>query len=260
MMRRLIGSLTNSLGYEIRRKHGLHGRGYAALGYDLEEEAYENILKIRSHTMCSYERLVTLYQQAVFCERAAIAGDFVECGTWKGGSVGLMALGNLKHGAARRHLHLFDSFEGVPEPDEAFDGKLAVEEARSVGGGTGGKLTALPLSVGTLEANKALLEQAIGYDPQYLHYHKGWFQETLPREAQEVKQIALLRLDGDWYASTKVCLDYLYENVVSGGFVIIDDYGNYEGCKKAVEEFMQERQIKAYLNHIDYTGRYWIKP
>ena len=62
-------------------------------------------------------------------------------------------------------------------------------------------------------------------------YHKGWFQETLPGVTKEIKQIAILRLDGDFYASTKVCLDFLYEKVVSGGFIIVDDYGTREGCR-----------------------------
>jgi hypothetical protein len=107
--------------------------------------------------------------------------------------------------------------------------------------------------------NRELLENTIGYDPTYLHYHQGWFQETLPREAHKTGEIAILRLDGDWYASTSICLDYLYHQVVSGGFVIIDDYGCYEGCKKAVDEFMELQGIQLYLNRIDNEGRYWIK-
>jgi O-methyltransferase len=261
MIKRTISSLVSNLGYELRRKNlPLARRGLYPAGYNLEQEAYENILKIHTHTMVTYERLVTLYQQAVFCETNNVRGSFVECGTWKGGSVGLMALANLKYGSARRHLHLFDSFEGPPEPDETVDGEQAIREAREVGGGTGGKLVALSVSVGPLEANKDLLERVIGYDASYLHYHKGWFQDTLPAEAAEVGEIAILRLDGDWYASTKICLESLYDQVVSGGFVIIDDYGAYDGCRKAVDEFMSQQPVKAFLSHLDYSGRYWIKP
>jgi hypothetical protein len=83
---------------------------------------------------------------------------------------------------------------------------------------------------------------------------------TLPNDADEVGEIAILRLDGDWYASTRVCLEHLYDKVVRGGFIIVDDYGCYEGCKKAVDEFMKTKSIQAYLNFIDDTGRYWIKP
>ena len=180
--------------------------------------------------------------------------------------MGLMALGNMRHGARRRHLHLFDSFEGIPEPDETVDGERAIREVRSVGGGTAGKL--VPVGnfyeryadgVGTLETNRHLMEGVIRYDPSFLHYHKGWFQDILPREAGNTREIAILRLDGDWYASTLVCLEHLYRNVVSGGFVIIDDYGYYEGCRKAVDDFLEQEGIRPYLNHIDAAGRYWIK-
>lgn len=250
--------LINALGYQIERKDVPRSHGY-----DLEEEAYESIERVRSHTMVTDPRLVTLYQQTVFCEKHGIVGDFVECGTWRGGAVGLMALVNLKYGTHRRHLHLFDSFEGIPEPDASVDGEDAVRFARSLGGGTSGRLTPLTgayTSVGTLDSNRELLEHIIGYPTDYLHYHKGWFQDTLPNVVTDMSDIAILRLDCDWYASTKICLEYLYDRVVRRGFVIIDDYGYYVGCRKAVDEFMHRKGIHAFLNHIDSTGRYWIKP
>jgi hypothetical protein len=236
-------------------------------GYTLEEEAREVIRTVRPYTMLSYERLVTLYQQAAHCERSGVPGGFVECGTWKGGAVAVMALANLRHGDRRRPIHLFDSFEGIPEPDVAVDGEKAIREVLSVGGEAKGRLTPVDRfydrfadGVGTLEINRRLLEEIIRYDPSSLHYHKGWFQDTLPREAGKIGEIAILRLDGDWYASTRVCLEHLYRNVVRGGFVILDDYGYYEGCRRAVDEFMEREGIRAFLNHIDTAGRYWIKP
>jgi hypothetical protein len=236
-------------------------------GYDLEEEAREAIRIVRSHTMLSYERLITLYQQAAHCERARVPGCFVECGTWKGGAVAIMALANLRHGDRRRPLHLFDSFEGIPEPDEGADGEKAAREVRSVGGAARGRLSPVEGfyerfadGVGTLEINRRLMEEIVRYDPAYLRYHKGWFQDTVPRDAAGVGPVAILRLDGDWYASTKVCLEHLYGNVVPGGFVVVDDYGHYPGCRKAVDEFLEREGIRPFLTHIDYTGRYWIKP
>jgi O-methyltransferase len=233
------------------------------VGYDMEMEAYDNIQLIKSHTMVPNGRLVTLYQQVVFCEKNGVRGSFVECGTWRGGAVGLMALGNLKHGLQRRHLHLFDSFEGIPEPDELVDGEEAIQFARKFGRGASGRLVPIAEaydSVGTLEINKKLLEEIIKYEPNFIHYHKGWFQDTLPTAAKEIGEIAILRLDADWYASTKVCLEHLYDRVVAGGFVIVDDYGCYEGCRKSFDEFMACHGVRAYLNHIDSHGRYLIKP
>lgn len=268
MIRRLAEVVLSRMGYTISRKAPTDSStASAGAGYDLESEAWESMQVVRSHTMVPYARLVTLYQQVVACERHDIAGSYVECGTWKGGAVGLMALGNLRHSAQRRHIHLFDSFAGIPEPDEEVDGERAVQEVVSVGGEAKGRL--VPIKgfydkyadgVGDLETNRHLLETVIGYDSRFLHYHEGWFQDTLPRVAPVLADIAILRLDCDWYASTRICLEYLYNKVVTGGFVVIDDYGYYDGCKRAADEFMTRERIRAYLNHIDASGRYWIKP
>lgn len=262
MIKPLLKKMIGRLGYELRKMEDR-----PRLGYDREDEAAAAIKKIRPYTMLPVERLITLYQQAAHCETAGLHGDFVECGVWKGGSVALMALANMEHGAARRNIHLFDSFTDICEPDQAVDGERAVREVKAWGksGGVDGALT--PVAgfydsmggAGTLAGNKELLEKVVGYDPKFLHYHVGWFQDTLPKDAPGIREIAILRLDGDWYASTKVCLEHLYDKVVAGGFVIIDDYGAYEGCRKAVDEFRRQRKINAYLHHIDGEARYWIK-
>lgn len=224
--------------------------------------------RVRGHTMVTLPRLVALVQQVRQCEAAGVPGAFVECGVWKGGCVGLMALANLRYGTARRDLHLFDSFTDICEPDETVDGERAVREARSWtrgGGGAAGRLT--PLTgfydafggPGSLEENVALLERSIGYDSGRIHYHQGWFQHTVPRDAATVGPIAILRLDGDWHASTRVCLEHLYEQVVPRGFVIVDDYGTYDGCRRAVDEFLAARGLEVRLRPVDAECSYWIK-
>lgn len=237
------------------------------LGYDFEGEAMALIPLVRAYTMTTLPRLITLYQQVRYCETAGIPGAFVECGVWKGGSMGLMALANARLSTTRRDLHLFDAFTEICEPDERVDGARALREVRAwtASAGTQGRLR--PLTgvydafggPGTLEENRTLLEQVIGYDPDRVHYHVGWFQDTLPEEAAAVGPIAVLRLDGDWYASTKVCLEHLYDQVVPGGVVIIDDYATYDGCRKAVDEFIALRGLKVFLAHVDPDCRYWIK-
>lgn len=212
--------------------------------------------------------LFSLYQQAVFCESNDLRGDFVECGVWKGGAVGLMALVNLNYGKTRRHLHLFDSFEEICEPDEKVDGARAISEVKkwSKQGGTKGRLNPLKGiydhrgGPGTIEENKHLLNDLIGYESEYIHFHKGWFQETLPEQHKAIKSIAILRIDADWFASTKICLDYLFNIVVPGGFVIIDDYGAYEGCKMAVDEFLTSNKKRLFLNPVNTEIRYLIIP
>lgn len=258
MVKNLLKRLAGKFGYEIRK----------VPSYDFGEEAGAAIERIRPYTMLPQGRLVTLYQQVAYCEKHSMPGSFVECGVWKGGAVGLMALANMKHTVHRRHLHLFDSFQEICQPDESVDGQADVARIKRKLGraslsGELEPITGVYDSIGgpgTLEENRQLLERILGYDAEYLHYHVGWFQETLPVKSSEIDSIAILRLDGDWYASTKICLDYLYAKVVSGGFVIIDDYGAYEGCKKAVDEFIEDNQLEVYLNHVDSICRYWIKP
>jgi hypothetical protein len=261
-MKRFLKQVLETAGYEVKKKNPPPAQSQTRRP-EIEQEADSQIGIICHHTMLPYARLFSLYEQAVFCETAGLPGCFVECGTWKGGAAGLMALANMAHAESRRPIHLFDSFEGIPEPDETVDGVKAVFEARQAGGGTSGRLVSVAgfyQAAGTLEVNRELLEDIIGYDPAYLYYHKGWFQDTLPREARTLGEIALLHLDGDWYASTKVCLEYLYDQVVSGGFVVIDDYGCYEGCRRAVDEFLQRAGLQTYLHRIDSEGRYWVKP
>jgi hypothetical protein len=234
----------------------------------LEPDVRHMITRIRGHTMVTLPRLVSLIDQVRQCEARGIPGAFVECGVWKGGCMGLMALANLRYGTARRDLHLFDAFTEICEPDEAIDGNRAVQEVRDWthgAGGTAGRLK--PLSgfydafggPGTLEENRMLLERHIQYDARRIHYHKGWFQNTLPKDAAGVGAIAILRLDGDWYASTKTCLEHLYDQVVPSGFVIIDDYDTYDGCRKAVEEFLATRGLRVRLHRVDADCRYWVK-
>lgn len=267
-MKNVVKSFMLNLGRAIKNKaFYFRNNYYPVFGCNLKEEVKENINIVKEYTMVGYPRLVSLYQQVVFCEKRNIMGSFVECGTWKGGCVGLFALGNLKHGLKRRDLHLFDSFCGAPEPDEEIDGEKAIQQVLSVGGQVKGRLKAInglyekyATGVGTLAINKHLLEEIIKYDAGFIHYHQGWFQDTLPKDAPGLGSIAILRLDGDWYASTKTCLEYLYNKVARGGFVIIDDYGYYEGCRKAVDDFIKSNQLRVFLNYIDATGRYIIKP
>lgn len=271
-IKKLLTKIFNIFGFDIirhraRRDANLNIEEH--LGFELEADATECIRIVKDNTMLSKRRLVTLYQQVAYCEENNISGDFVECGVWKGGAAGLMALANLRNASQRRHLHLFDAFQEICEPDAAIDGERALREVREFTGRDShnqGKLQALSGiydslgGPGTLEENRQLLEKLIGYPKEFIHYHVGWFQHTLPADHQEIKQIAILRLDGDWYASTKVCLEYLFDKVVKGGVIIIDDYGTYEGCRRAVDEFMKLHQIQAYLAPIDSDCRFFVKP
>ncbi len=226
-------------------------------GYDDEDEIKRAVLEVRANTMTSFERLATLWQQVKYLDRYGIQGSLVECGVWKGGSAGMMALAHLSATADKptRELNLFDSFEGLPEPQK-IDGEKAAEYSSAR---DSGKLEAIGKCVSPLEDCQTLLEARIAYPKTLLHYHQGWFQDTLPGNAADTGPIALLRLDGDWYESTMLCLKHLYPKLVSGGIIVMDDYGHWEGCRKATDEFIAGLGEPVLLNHIDYTGRYWVK-
>lgn len=240
------------------------GYGHALLPPEGGTRAVEAVAIVRDYSMVSDAGLRSLYRQARFCEELHVPGAFVECGVWKGGSAGVMALATMNHGTQPRDIHLFDSFEEICEPDETVDGERAIREVMKLAKepGTQGQLR--PLTgvydshggPGSVEGNRRLFADTLGYDMDHVHFHKGWFQDTLPKVASSIGPIAILRIDADWYASTKICLDYLFSKVVVGGFVVIDDYGAYEGCQKAVDEFLASRERVYYLNQVTNDIRY----
>ncbi|MDO8577349.1 MAG: TylF/MycF/NovP-related O-methyltransferase, partial [Candidatus Wildermuthbacteria bacterium] len=173
---------------------------------------------------------------------------------WKGGAAALMAQAS-KEAQSRRKIWLFDSFEGLPEPTKE-DGVVARTYARDR---DSGRLASIQKCVGPLEDVQRLFFSVLKFNPEDIYFGKGWFQDVLPREKQSVGPIAVLRLDADWYESTKCALENLYDSVVEGGYILIDDYGHWEGCKKAVDEFLRNRNIPAKLIPIDYAGVYFKK-
>ncbi len=236
--------------------------------YDLQAEIEEAVDKVRFHTMVTFSRLAVNYQMAAFCDDAGIGGSFVECGTWKGGASGIMAMASLRHGTIPRDLFLFDAFDDICQPDESIDGPRAVQEAREWGGQLGpltGELEPMRGFYDQLggpgsaaECEQLIIDQ-IGYPRDRVHIHEGWFQDTLVPARETVGPIAILRLDSDFYHSTRFCLETFFDQVVPGGFVIIDDYGYYEGCRAAVDEVLAARPERYFLNHADADCRYIIR-
>jgi len=199
------------------------------------------IYKVRGYTAVFIPRLAALYTLANEIDRRQIPGDIVECGVYNGGSAALMAAA-CRDSTKKRHIWLFDSFEGLPLPTDN-DG----EKAQTCGWWCHGDLE---------KVVKILRKMRI---PEYrIHITKGWFHETFP--LVEIEKIALLHIDADWYDSVKLCLERFYEFVRPGGYVVIDDYGHWEGCKKATDEFLEEQGINVELVTVDYTGRYFRKP
>jgi len=190
--------------------------------------------------------LEATYDAATDIEEKNLTGAFVECGVAQGGCSALMAMVAARHDHGRL-MWLFDSFEGLPDPT-APDYDADREW-------TGSHIRPLPPGscLGTETQVDKLLFSTFGLDRPKVFLVKGWFQNTLPQHRGRIGPISLLRIDGDWYESTKCCLENLYDNLVAGGYLIVDDYGVCYGCQRAVDEFMQERTID-FEPHFDGRG------
>jgi hypothetical protein len=223
---------------------------------DFTEEEKENISFIEGTTMTSIERQVSLIRAIDYLVKNKIPGDIVECGVWKGGSMMLVAKRLLQLNDGNRALFLFDTFEGMSEPDErdvnSVDNKTAQELLNKEKKLDGNNVWCYS----SLEEVKSNLKKT-NYSSEKIFYFKGKVEQTLPEPS--IGNIALLRLDTDWYESTKHELEVLYDKVVEGGVLIIDDYGHWIGSRKAVDEFIKKRKLRIFLNRIDYTGRLAIK-
>lgn len=224
-------------------------------GYDDEEIFKEMIGSVVKHTMVTYDGLVGLLSMIRFCETSNLSGDYVEIGSWRGGCCGLMALGSMRYGVGTRHIRVFDSFQGLPQPiaGKDFDGHLEpmfdLDEANSQG-----KSEPIDQLVASENDVRELLFDKIKYPKGCVSIYKGWFQDTIPAAGDSIADIAILRLDGDFYDSYVVALEHLFPKVVKGGFVIIDDWV-LGGCRKAVLEYFEKHGLNPFLWTLDATTR-----
>jgi O-methyltransferase len=205
--------------------------------------------------MAGLKRCLNLWSLCRQVLKRNIPGDFVECGVWRGGSALIMGSA-LKSSKQNRLLHLFDSFEGLPQPGLE-DGTRAAEYSDEK---NGGELVPIAKCEASLDHVRMTLFHQAGLDPAHIRFHVGWFQNTVPEVAESMGPLAVLRLDGDWYASTRVCLENLYPRLSSGGILILDDYFCWEGCRKATDEYRQKHCITASLVKVDEVCCYWLKP
>jgi O-methyltransferase len=195
---------------------------------------------VRRHTMLTPDRIASLARLAQRLEDEHIPGDVVECGVYKGGTAALLAR-TATHSRLPRTLWLFDVFRGMP-PASAPDGAEAPSWV--------GSLTSSPRRV------QGLLRRA-GADLSRVRIVPGLFQHSFP--TVRIPQIALLNLDADWYESVKLCLATFYDSVVAGGFISIDDYGAWPGCRLAVDEFFRLRSLSFPLQRVDQAAHWFQK-
>jgi|SRR6188472_3146308 O-methyltransferase len=224
-----------------------------ALAAHMDEPARRTIQAVRPRTMTADDKLFALIVATRYVVDHGIPGAFVECGVWRGGSQQAVAYTLLERGVTDRDLHLFDTFTGMPQPtekDRRYDGRPAVELLERT------DKTAKVWAVAGLEDVRSGMAET-GYPPERIHFHPGRVEQTIPAAAPA--QIAILRLDTDWYASTLHELEHLYDRVPSGGVLFFDDYGYWAGAREAVDEFLARTGARLLLAPMA-SGRFAVKP
>ncbi len=254
LVRRNLNRALQPTGFEINRVGTEETAHWRTMFYDVEPWVEQIIEKVRPFTLTSRERVSALCHAVRYVARSKIPGDIVECGVWKGGSTMAAAMTLLGERDRSRELYLFDTFEGMTPPSEfdrrAEDGAQAstiLENAKA------SDLIWANAPLDDVRANLALT----GYPAERLHFVKGRVEDTLPGEAPGA--ISILRLDTDWYESTRHELIHLYPRLSVGGVLIIDDYGGWEGARKAVDEYIADNRLPVLLQRIDQTGRVVVK-
>lgn len=254
-LRKRVNSVLSRLtGYELRRSRGSAAAAAAAkIPADIDKPAAAIIRTVRPYTMTNPEKLYAVILAARYVTQHNIAGSVVECGVWRGGSMHAMARALDAAGDHERDLYLFDTYEGMTEPsarDRRGDGRQAADMLASYA------KTSRVWAYASLEDVQEGFRQ-VPYPQEKLHFIKGPVEQTIPAEAPE--RIAVLRLDTDWYESTAHELTHLYDRLVPGGVLLLDDYGWWQGSREAVDEFLDRTGARLYLARTG-TGRVAIKP
>lgn len=210
----------------------------------------EDFLQIVSpYTMTSTERINELFNSLEYIRINKIDGDFVECGVWKGGNIlGIMEY-LYYHNIIDRKVWLYDTFQGMTQPED-IDVDLKNQNALDI---LQHVLCYSPLD----EVKKNLSNSK--FPINNVKYIVGDICETLNHKNNLPNKISLLRLDTDWYKSTKKEMDILYPYLIKDGVLIVDDYGHWKGSKIAIDEYFLTHNIPAIIQKIDYTGVKIIK-
>jgi hypothetical protein len=228
-----------------------------AIPLDFSPFQKDLLRKVRPYTMTSNERVAVLEAAVRYVVGQDYPGAFVECGVAKGGSMMAIAYTLLDLGARARELYLYDTFEGMPEPDDADRGRFGEAAHRSwrKRRDEAGRSTWINHGLDEVQANLRLT----GYPEERLHFIKGKVEDTLPGQPPP-GAIALLRLDTDWHASTKAEFDHLYPRLVRGGIVLIDDYFRWQGARKAADDYVAQHKIPIFWVRIDDASVIGVKP
>ena len=245
-MKNIIKRIVRRTGFDIVRYQPRHESTNLA---DLTDCELKILQSVKPYTLTSEERIAALLNAVGYVTKNKIPGAIAECGVWRGGSMMAVALTLLHHGDSSRQLYLYDTFEGMSEPterDQSFDGRSAQSQV---------ELDPTGNSVWCRSPKEDVRANVLstGYPEENLHFIQGKVEETLPSKMPE--RLSLLRLDTDWYESTKHELIHLFPVLNPLGLLIIDDYGHWQGARQAVDEYFAEHKLNVYLHRVDYTCR-----
>lgn len=224
-----------------------------ALPTDLDDEALRLVRMARPFSLTTAHRLASTLEAVRHVCRADVPGDIVECGVWRGGNM-LLAATTLKSlGDTARDIYLYDTFEGMTAPSEMDRDYLGTPAQALLKREVRGAGVWCEASLEDVQRTMGLSS----YPAERIHYVRGPVEQTIPGAAPE--KIAVLRLDTDWFESTRHEMEHLFPRLSPGGILIIDDYGHWQGARRAVDEYLDDHGVKALLVRVDYTCRIMVK-
>lgn len=258
MIRQSIKRALALTGLEVHRKGSYDYEAVAPVEFSKADlEVLQFVTELR-FTMGSRERVVATINACKHAVQSGIEGDFVECGVWRGGNSIAAKLTFENYGSDKK-VWLFDTFTGMTPPTEhdatRFSEKSAAERFVEAQG-----LEHNEWCFASLEDVQANFKTA-GTNPAGVRFVAGDVMKTLTNSSDIPDALCVLRLDTDFYDSTKAELETLYPRLSVGGSLLIDDFGHWDGARRAVEEYLATLppRSRPLLNYTDYSGRMGVK-
>jgi O-methyltransferase len=197
-----------------------------------------------THSMIGRARMKNIEECLDVVREQDVRGDLMEAGVWRGGATVLMRGYLAAYEMPGRDVWVADSFAGLPAPTHPADRGFDFSPANA------------PILAVSLEEVHSLFERYDLLDDR-VRFLKGWFRDSLP--SAPIERLALLRVDGDLYESTWDALQSMYPRVSSGGFILVDDYGDFPPCRQAVDDFRARNGISDPITSVDWSGVFWRK-
>jgi O-methyltransferase len=254
-MKQIVKALARRAGFEISRISEC--KSERDWNPDVTDSEWAIYCETRPFTMLSLAGVLANLRAIEHIVLNKISGDIVECGAWRGGSSMAMAAALLKLNETERTLWLYDTFQGMTEPTDADrdPSNVAAKDLLASAKRNDKLDRSLMLAFAPIEDVRKNMHST-GYPTDRIRFVPGPVEQTIPASLPD--RIALLRLDTDWYESTRHELINLYPRLSPGGILIIDDYGQWQGARQAVDEYFAASKI--FLHRADFTVRVAIKP